>query len=81
MAVGSSAGTFTEQKHAKTWQVVPSPDPAHSSHSGILVGISCARAFSCEAVGFYTSSSSDTTYDVTESWDGSEWKLVSSPRP
>ena len=81
MAVGSSSGTFTEQRRGKTWKVVPSPNPAHSEHSAILVGVSCARAFSCEAVGFYTGSSSDTTYDVTESWDGSEWRLVSSPRP
>ena len=81
MAVGSSTGTFTERMHGKTWQVVPSPNPEHSSHSGILVGISCPRAFSCMAVGFYTASSSDTTYDLTESWDGSQWKLVVSPRP
>ncbi len=81
MAVGTSAGTFTEQERDKIWRVVPSPDPADSEHSAILVSVSCPKAFSCEAVGFYTGPSSDTTYDVTESWDGSQWKLVSSPRP
>jgi len=82
MAVGESpSGTFTEMKSGSTWKVEKSPNPKGAGHDAVLVAVSCARATRCEAVGYDTGKGSDTTYNLIESWNGSEWQIVKSAKP
>jgi hypothetical protein len=82
LAVGSGPkGTFTEGMSGNYWRVIDSPDPRGVGRSSVLAGVSCSRPASCISVGFDTGSASDTTYDVTEFWNGRTWLLVKSPRP
>jgi hypothetical protein len=80
-AVGFSSGTFTEMLSGSTWRVVKSPNPKRVGDSSVLAGVSCAGTKSCKAVGFDTGEASDTTYNLIESWNGSQWKIVKSARP
>jgi len=80
VAVGDSAhGTFSEIRIKAKWQVVASPNPKKSSDSAILLGVSCGGDFGCSAVGQYTGVSSDTTYDLGEIWNGSDWTITRTP--
>ena len=78
MAVGFDTGTFAYRWNGTSWRVLSSPDPEHSSGS-ILDDVSCVSARTCNAVGYYTGKASDTTYTLAETWNGSNWTLVSSP--
>ncbi len=53
------------------WSTMASPEPA--SPPGVLEGVSCVSARSCEAVG----REGDET--LIESWNGTAWSIASSP--
>ena len=83
IAVGGSVSagtilTLVESWNGSVWSVVPSPNPAGATTSG-LSGVSCTGPSSCDAVGNAISSSATNT--LVESWNGSAWSVVSSPNP
>ena len=75
---GSSARkTLVESWDGTRWSVVPSPNPRLNFN--FLLGVSCASATACTAVGYY--SSGGPTKTLVESWDGTGWSVVPSPSP
>ncbi len=45
-----------------------------------LLGVSCASSTACIAVGYYKNSS-EVEVTLAERWNGSEWKVQSTPNP
>jgi hypothetical protein len=70
-----------ESWNGTSWSVVPSPN---HSFGDTLDGVSCVSATACTATGDYltrnigTGSKSKT---LVESWNGTSWSVVPSPRP
>ena len=58
---------------ALTWSVVPSPSPG--SQENLLIGVSCASAGACMAVGTFANTPG-VTRALTERWDGTSWSVV-----
>ncbi len=65
-----------ESWDGSSWSVVSSPSPGANGTD--LLGISCADATFCTAVGYADNAILDT---LVETWDGSSWSVVSSPSP
>jgi hypothetical protein len=86
MAVGSFLGskassTLAETWNGTAWTVVPSPTPSLATGGGELGSVSCASSTSCIAVGLsFTSRTSAATRPLAESWNGTKWTLVSTPK-
>jgi|HubBroStandDraft_2_1064218.scaffolds.fasta_scaffold00208_2 hypothetical protein len=70
---------LAERWNGKEWtlQTMINPSGGESPYAG---GVSCSTATACMAVGYYTNSSG-VYFAFTESWNGSEWKIVSTPEP
>ena len=100
MAVGSDEvdnvgyGTgLTENWDGESWQVVPSPNYPDDDlgpgflGGGILLGVSCASAQACVAVGYSDAggvNSQGLGYPglaLVETWDGIAWSLTPTPAP
>lgn len=82
IAVGAeyTAGTsqaVAERWKGTTWSQVPLPLPA-GSRASILTGLSCASTSSCEAVGYYQTTS-NVEVTLAEAWNGTTWSLQSTP--
>jgi hypothetical protein len=77
---GSDDGTlpFSEEWNGSTWSQVTVPAPSGATQSSLL-GVSCVSSTDCWASGSATFASSFKT--LTESWNGSAWKIKSSPSP
>jgi hypothetical protein len=72
--------TLAESWNGRSWSILPTPNPAVSPGGGnALVSVSCASPRACMAVG----RESDITADrvLTESWNGSVWKVEPAPTP
>ena len=84
-AVGSyknSSGTIVtlaERLSGSGWQVQSTPNPLGAQESR-LSGVSCTSASSCVAVGF-AKSKSGALEGFSETFNGSEWTLKSTPAP
>ena len=65
--------TLAERYNGSTWSIQTTPNP--ESGSAQLLGVSCASATSCKAVGKREGET------FAESWNGSEWTIVSTPNP
>ncbi len=79
-AVGFSRyGTLAEAWNGTTWTKTVSPGPVGSIDTN-LSSISCAAVNDCVAAGYYLNAAS-TWLTLTESWDGSTWRIVPSPNP
>ena len=59
------------------WSIAPSPDNGTGLNQ--LEGVSCHRASSCQAVGFYLDASLGHNQTLIESWNGTSWSIVPSP--
>ena len=72
--------TLAERWNGTTWSIVPSPNPVAIAVSG-LVSVQCVSATFCIAVGSYYVSSPDSSSEKTlvEQWDGTSWRIVTSP--
>lgn len=68
--------TLAEAWNGQAWKVQPTPNPAASLGSSLL-GVWCASATSCAAVGQY--SVSVPTLTLAEVWNGTAWRLRSTP--
>jgi hypothetical protein len=69
--------TLVESWNGSTWIVVPSPNPLPYSSDG-LTGVSCTTPVNCVAVGS-DSDGVNVWRTLTEAWDGTSWRVVSSP--
>jgi hypothetical protein len=87
MAVGwysSSSGpenqTLIEVWNGTSWSVAPSPNPGSGRDD--LLGVSCSRSISCQAVGSRLGSKPGKKIrTLVESWNGTTWSSISSPSP
>ena len=76
--------TFVERWNGSKWSVVPSPSRRPSPNfetEGVnqLLGVSCASATSCFAVGGDTGFNSNFNETLVLGWNGSKWSIVKSP--
>jgi hypothetical protein len=78
VATCMAVGPYAESEAKGTWMQVPIIRPA-GTYGPFLDSVSCTSASHCIAVGFSTSVSSDTTYNLAEVWDGSSWALLPTP--
>ncbi len=67
--------SLIESRHRTGWSIVPSPNNGTGDNE--FLGVSCASARSCMAVGFYDASGTSRT--LIESWSGHNWSIVPSP--
>jgi hypothetical protein len=76
----NSAGlavTLAERWNGTEWTIQSTPNPAE--HKGAnLTGISCASITACTAVGYYETSTG-LVHTLAESWNGTEWKIQTTP--
>ena len=59
------------------WSITPSPN--NGTGLNVLDGVSCHRARSCQAVGYYLDASLDQNQTLIESWNGTSWSITPSP--
>lgn len=76
-AAGSA--TLAETWNGASWRIVPSANPA--SGRGSLVGVSCASANDCAAVGIGGTGGAGANASLIEHWQGTSWALVGHPDP
>jgi hypothetical protein len=80
-AVGSykgSEGTYhplVERWNGSAWSLQSAPNPAEGTAQNAMLGVSCAGASYCMAVGEAVGK------PVAEAWNGSEWSLSAPPEP
>lgn len=75
---GSHSQTLIEHWDGTSWSIVPSPNTS-SGDSNFLLGLTCASATDCWAVGHYNSGNTPVFSTLTEHYDGNSWTVVSSP--
>ena len=68
--------TLVEQWNGTSWSIVASPN-ASATQDNQLLGVTCASATNCFAVGFY--SDGGDTKTLIEQWNGTSWSIVASP--
>ena len=68
---------FAEMWNGSSWRLQPFPSPAGAT-SIQLTAVSCASADFCEAVGDYINSS-NAVRSLAVAWNGTGWKLQSTP--
>lgn len=79
-AVGHSGTQAIVQRwNGSEWkaQTVPKPEGATEA---VLLGVSCPSSSACTAVGRYKNSAAKWV-TLVQSWNGTEWKIQSSPSP
>lgn len=88
MAAGShnNGGGFfvplAEMWNGTSWSVRKPPAPANAETASLL-GISCASATACVAVGSYRTSAgvNSTVNTLAEVWNGTSWSIQPTPNP
>jgi hypothetical protein len=65
--------------NAAKWTIQTTPNPAGGTNSD-LEDVSCASSTNCMAVGHYAKAVG-THYTLAEHWNGTEWKVESTPNP
>lgn len=70
--------TFAERWNGTEWSIQTTPNPAEAKES-FLWAVSCASSTSCTAVG--ASGVAGETAPLAEHWNGTEWKIQTTPRP
>ena len=72
-------GTVSEFWNGTEWKAKSTPSPAGTPY---LRDVSCVSATDCTAVGNYTNSGPPQTQKtLAMHWDGTEWKLQTTPNP
>ncbi|HKZ14084.1 MAG TPA: fibronectin type III domain-containing protein [Solirubrobacterales bacterium] len=89
MAVGSSnegAGTeksLAERWNGSAWSIVPTPAPAGAKGFVNLTDVACLSPNACFAAGSYAPEVSGgapvSLKSLVESWEGTEWSVLTSP--
>ena len=75
---GSISQTLVERWDGTSWSIVTSPSSLITQHNRLL-GVTCASASDCWAVGYHFDGSVNQT--LIEHWDGNSWAIVPSPNP
>ena len=75
----TATSPIAESWNGSKWTVVPTPKLANAGAA--LKGVSCTSPSSCMAVGSAGTAMDDTRSTLAESWNGTAWKLVSTPPP
>jgi hypothetical protein len=85
-ATGTNFGirhpTLAERWNGTSWRIQPTPNPANFQQSAAEValdGVSCTSATACTASGEY--SPGGTAAYFAEAWNGSSWRLQTTPTP
>jgi hypothetical protein len=69
---------LAERWNGKEWKLQTVPNPSGSEET-TLRKVSCPTTTSCEAVGYYRKSSVNRAFAAV--WNGTEWKLQTTPEP
>jgi hypothetical protein len=78
-AGGGNLDTLALRWNGTTWTTQSTPNPS-SGVRNALVSVSCASSKACMAVGSGTDSSGNSAL-IAESWNGTTWKLLTTPQP
>ena len=73
----NAAQTLIERWDGTSWSIVSSPNTS-ATQSNFLLGVTCASASECWAVGYYYNDNV-ISQTLIERWDGTSWSIVSSP--
>jgi hypothetical protein len=73
----NAAQTLIERWDGTSWSIVSSPNTS-ATQSNFLLGVTCASASECWAVGYYYNDNV-ISQTLIERWDGTSWAIVSSP--
>jgi hypothetical protein len=71
--------TRAERWNGKSWTTQTTPNPSGAASSQFN-GVSCTSATACTAVGYYYNSSS-IFFPFAERWNGTTWKVQTTPKP
>jgi hypothetical protein len=74
-----STATLAESWNGTEWKVQTTPNEAGATASK-LSGVACTSSTACEAGGWYVSSEGHELA-LAESWNGTEWKVQTVPKP
>jgi hypothetical protein len=74
---GESQFTLAEAWNGTNWSLLHTPGPG--SFGNDLLGVSCASASACMAVGEFIGVGNEMP--LAESWNGTSWSLVKTPHP
>jgi hypothetical protein len=77
---GAGGRPIVEHWNGSTWTLQSVPTPPGSEENA-LVSVSCASNTECIAVGNASSGGHTFYYPVADRWNGSEWTLLTLPRP
>jgi hypothetical protein len=70
--------TLIEEWNGSAWTIVTSPNTS-ATQMNYLLGVTCASASECWAVGYYEESTNSIRQTLVEQWDGTSWTIASSP--
>ena len=75
--------TLAERWNGTKWSIQPTPNPPGASANSQLLGVSCASADACTAVGYTTNGAPNTGTKTmfAEQWDGTSWSIHTTPNP
>ena len=77
---GTTNQTLIERWDGTSWTIITSPNTS-GTQLNVLLGVACASASDCWAVGYYFNSNViGVAYQtLIERWDGTSWAIASSP--
>jgi hypothetical protein len=74
---GENQFTLAESWNGTSWTLLHTPGPG--SFGNELLGVSCAAATACMAVGDFIGNGNGMT--LAEAWNGTSWSVIKTPRP
>ena len=77
---GTGRVTLAEYWNGTEWKIQSTPNPEGATEN-LLSGVSCSSSTACIAVGYDRNGSSAKEVTLGESWNGTEWKIQSTPNP
>jgi hypothetical protein len=80
--IGTTHPTLAERWNGKSWRIQSTPNPANfqqSASSVVLDGASCTSATACTASGEYSPGGLAAYF--AEAWNGTRWRLETTPVP
>jgi hypothetical protein len=75
---GSVFQTLIEEWNGTSWSVVTSANTS-ATQTNVLLGVTCASASDCRAVGEVDNGTGGVPQTLIERWNGASWSIVSSP--
>ena len=77
-AGGRGQALLVERWNGSKWKIQTAPDPSGGAGAA-FGGVSCSSDSTCTATGYYVDGT--TGVSLVERWDGTSWKVQSSPNP